>query len=306
MSSFQTITVYEHQTLHVNRALSEQQLEALQSFYGKGVPYFSLIHKGVRFCEYVGVLQVGSMTIEILPKVDKNVRSGEKERNKWRDVLIGMLRAVGGFKVDSPSNSSLRIRQNSILDLYFDLFLTELEKLLHQGLTRQYRQIKTNTTSLKGSLQFGKHLQQNLVHQERFYVRHTIYDNIHPLNQVLYKTLKLLNRIHTHPTLHSRIGALMLNFPEMPDIPVSEAFFERIIYTRKTEPYNKAISIARLLLLNFHPDVNKGQNHVLALLFNSSCMIAMKKDQLARGCASCPLLPGLGPALRQRIWYRAT
>ncbi|MDJ1503519.1 McrC family protein [Xanthocytophaga agilis] len=271
MQSEQHITVYEHQSLYIGRdknSLSEKQLEALQAFHGEGTCYYSLTHKGVKFCEYVGVLQVGNTIIEILPKADKAAGNEEDTITKWRDVLIGMLKAVGGFKIESPSSSSLRIRHNSILHLYFELFLTEVEILVHRGLTKQYRQTEGNTTVLKGSLHFGKHLQHNLVHQEKFYIRHTVYDKTHPLNQVLYKTLRLLSRINTSIVLHSRIGALMISFPEMPDIVVSEAFFERITYTRKTEAYQKAMEIARLLLLNYHPDIRKGQNHVLALLFD--------------------------------------
>ena len=65
------IVVYEHETLRFDRGekrISENQLEALQLYYGeKGVPYYSLVHHGVKFGEYVGVLQVGNTTIEILP-----------------------------------------------------------------------------------------------------------------------------------------------------------------------------------------------------------------------------------------------
>jgi len=267
------ITVFEHQTIKLNQSITgvmfdKDKLLALQEYYGqKGVPYFSLIHKGIQFNEYVGVVQVGNLLIEVLPKADKNPDT-EKEETKWRDILIGMLRAVSNFDIKSTSNSQLKIKPNTILDLYFELFIKEVEYLYHTGLVKKYRKTEGNTTALKGNLLFAKHLQQNLTHQERFYVRHTTYDTEHLLQFILYKAIRLLKQINTNNALQSRIGSLLLNFPEMPDIKVSEITFNTIVYNRKTKHYQKAIEIARLLLLQYHPDVKTGRNHVLALMFD--------------------------------------
>ncbi|MBK8700274.1 MAG: hypothetical protein IPN29_12385 [Saprospiraceae bacterium] len=119
---------------------------------------------------------------------------------------------------------------------------------------------------------FGKQIQQNIVHQERFYVRHATYDVFHTLHFILYKTIKLLQKINTNPNLHGRIGALLLHFPEMPEVKVTSATFERIVYNRKTQSYKKAIEIAKLLLLQYHPDLTKGPNHVLALMFDMNVL----------------------------------
>src|SRR5690606_25296538 len=137
--------------------------------------------------------------------------------------------------------------------------------LLRQGLVKKYRKTEGNSTSLKGNLKFGKHLSQNLVHQERFYIQYTAYDPEHELHSVLYKAIKLLGRINTNEGLQGPIKSLLLDFPEMPDIKISEATFNKLVLNRKTQGYQKAIQIARLLLLNYHPDVSKGSNDILAL-----------------------------------------
>ncbi|MBL7847746.1 MAG: restriction endonuclease [Cyclobacteriaceae bacterium] len=269
MRTANSIVVYEHESLKAdNIRLTTDQLKSLQAYYGeKGVPFFSLIHNGVKFNEYVGVIQVGNTTIEVLPKADK-----QADEATWRTMLISMLKATGIFEVRATSSSSLKLRANSILDLYFELFLSELEGLLHRGLVKKYRTDEGNCKTLKGSILFPKHLRQNVLHKERFYVRHTAYDVHHQLHEILYKALKLVQRINTNPLLFSRAATLSLWFPEMDDIRVSESTFTRLHYDRKTEPYRKSMEIARLLLLNFHPDLSRGSNHVLALMFDMNLL----------------------------------
>ncbi|HRZ97496.1 MAG TPA: hypothetical protein P5084_08070 [Paludibacter sp.] len=267
------ITVFEHERIKLDQVITgckfdAAKLLALQKYYGdKGVPYYSLIHNGVQFNEFVGVIQVGNLLIEVLPKADKSTHS-ESEDKKWRNMLINMMRAVGSFDIRVTSSSHLKIKPNTVLDLYIEMFISEVEYLLHAGLIKQYRKKEGNVTALKGNLLFGKHLQQNLTHQERFYVRHSTYDNEHQLHFVLYTAIKFIQQINTNASLHSRIGALLLFFPEMPTVKVTEATFEKLVFNRKSEGYRKAIEIAKLLLLQYHPDVSKGRNNVLALMFD--------------------------------------
>ncbi len=267
------ITVFEHDRLMVGDCVDgvcfdEDWWHGLEKHCGKeGVPYFELIAHGVRFNEFVGVIQVDGRVIEVLPKIDRQLRSKE-EKKLWRNLLIGMLQAVDYLDLESPGYSRLTLKPNSILDLYIAIFLKEVDYLLHGGLVKQYRQDEENLFSLKGSLRWEKHLRQNMVHKERFYVQHTVYDVHHKLNAILHKTLRLLKRINTNASLHSSIGSLLLHFPEMADLAVDESTFEKIRLNRKTRRYQPALNIARLLLLQYHPDLSRGKHDVLALMFD--------------------------------------
>ncbi len=267
MPSKNSIVVYEHEAVNTSRGacrISETQLKALQAYYGEsGTPYYSLTHNGVKFCEYVGVLQIGNTTIEVLPKADKNY-----DDNVWREVLINMLRSVGAFNINAPSNSNLSLKHNSILDLYFELFVNELEYLVRVGLIKKYRTTEGNVTALKGSIKFAQHVSKNLVHKERFYVSHTHYTAQHLIHQLLNKALRLLKQINTNVTLDSRIGRLLLDFPEQIDLKITEAQFDKLHLDRKSEYYKNALEISKLLLLNYHPDLKGGNNNVLALMFD--------------------------------------
>ena len=81
-----------------------------------------------------------------------------------------------------------------------------------------------------------------------------------------------MKHINTNAQLSSRLGSLILDFPEMKDIRVSQETFNRINLDRKSKPYKKALQIARLILLNYHPDLRHGTNNVLALMFDMNML----------------------------------
>lgn len=260
------IITYEHQSVKLGETenFEQKHLLALQRYYGeKGMRFFSLIHNGVKFNQFVGVIQVDALVIEVLPKTDQT-----GDECHWRKLLIGMLRAVHSLNVHTSGSSDLKLKSNSILDLYLEVFISEVEQLLYKGLIKQYRRREGNSLALKGKLVFTKHIQQNLIHQEQFYVNHQTYDRENAFNQIIYKALLLVRGINTSTSLQSRIGSLLLYFPIMNDIYVTEETFSRLQFNRKTEPYREAIIIARLLLLNYHPDVSRGNNHVMTLMFD--------------------------------------
>jgi 5-methylcytosine-specific restriction enzyme subunit McrC len=236
----------------------------------KPSPYFTILHNGIQFNQFVGVIQVGRILYEVLPKADRISQDSTDtdEKKRWQKILIGMMRAVHGFDVKSTGESQLKVRRNSILDLYIEIFIKETEKLLRQGLVKKYRKKEENSFALKGQLMIARHIQQNSVHQERFFVRHSVYNTEHILNQILYETLQVIHRINTETTLESKIGSLLLNFPEMPAIKITEKTFSKIILDRKTNGYKRALDIAKLILLNFHPDITKGSQHAITLMFD--------------------------------------
>lgn len=266
------ITVFEHQSLFTGEdsLLTQPMLTSLQKFHGKkGVPYFSLINNGVKFNEYVGVIQLKNVLIEVLPKADFDMsQKSSEDQNSWRNVLIKMLHSVGAFDIKAPTNSSLKLHHNSILELYFELFINQVEYLLHTGLIKKYRRKEANLTVLKGRINFTKNLQHNLVHAERFYVDHITYDVQHLIHTLLYKAIKTLRQINRFSKLNSRIGELILFFPEMPNIKISESVFNKIILDRKSKPYEQAIQLAKLILLRLAPINDRGNENVPALMFD--------------------------------------
>lgn len=272
------IQIFEHESLTTyseqeNRKITHRQLELLCQFNDSHEnKYFTVIRNGVKFNQYVGVIQIGNLTIEILPKADKpNFSDTINRKNEivlWRNVLLKMLHLCGIFKVEAPSEANLVIRHNSILDLYFHIYLAEVESLLHSGLIKKYRIQAGNVNALKGQLKFSQNIQQNLVHKERFFTVHQTYDYQNLVNQIIIKGLRVLKLMANGTLLVDRINRILFCFPEIEEIPITTESFSKVNLNRKTEKYSEALKIAKMIILNYSPDIRNGQENMLALLFN--------------------------------------
>lgn len=229
--------------------------------------YFEAIRNGVRFKQYVGVIQIGNITIEILPKADKQ-KSTENDKKQWHDVLLKMLAKCKKIRLDSVSEASLKKRYHSLLDLYFEMYLQQVDYLLEQGLIKKYRGNANNLNALKGRLNFGKNIQQNLIHKERFYTEHQVYDYDHLINQILYKALLVLKSITNSSYLTDSIVRTLSRFPEVKNKAINKSHFDELIGNRKSTKYDEAIKISKMILLNYSPDIKGGNEHMLALLFD--------------------------------------
>lgn len=266
-----TIQVFEYQKLEAGNGsgFEEEHWKALARYNEKhGNKYFSLLAGAVRFSNFVGVIQAGSLTIEILPKIDRTGPDDEPEKIKWHGILLQMLWACSLVTIDHIEEALLKLKSHSLLDIYISVFLKEIEYLLHKGLVKKYRRMEENSIALKGKLSFPRHIASNLIHQERFYTEHPVFDTQHKHNQILYEALLLIPRLTTHSVLRHKYSRLMLNFPELPRADINETTFSLLHFDKKTNHYSKAITIARMLLLNYRPDITTGHNHVIAILFD--------------------------------------
>ena len=87
------IQVFEHERLTLGsrgseRSISRRELDQLYTFNDRNENrYFTGIRDGVKFSSYVGVIQIGTLTIEILPKPDRNASGSKADYQRWHGVL---------------------------------------------------------------------------------------------------------------------------------------------------------------------------------------------------------------------------
>ncbi|WP_282068231.1 McrC family protein [Olleya namhaensis] len=288
MKKINNISVFEHQRLYVGQfGFKQSHLDALLKLneYHDG-NYFEPIAKGIKFNQYVGVIQVDALTIEINPKADKN-----DDDYKWKGVLLKMLTACGKLKAESSGAANVKRQNLNLLEVYFELYLLEVESLVRKGLIKQYRKQTKNTKALKGKLEFAGHIRKNIVHKERFNTTHQVYDSNHFLHQVLQKALTIVTQFTKGSRLQDLVNRVQINFPEVDNKSITAKQLNEIQLNRKSSGYNGALELARLIILNYSPDISSGKEKMLSLLFDmNELWETYILKQLQKACAGTDIL----------------
>jgi len=273
MTQENILQVFEHSFLPIEGNFEQRHFVALSKLNAlHQYQYFDLKHNGIVFKQFVGVIQVEGLTIEILPKIDKNESETTENKQKWQNALIEMLRVTRKLKVQKVGEAYVSKQSIHLLDIYFEWFLNEVQLLIHQGLIKKYYKETHNIKALKGKLEFSGHLSKNIIHKERFYTTHQVYDKDHLIHQVLGKALSIIEKFSKGTYLYSKCKTTQLNFPEVRNIITNEVTFSRLPKDRKSAPYETALAIARLIILNYAPTLKSGSEEMLALLFDMNSL----------------------------------
>lgn len=268
------IQVFEYQKIRFTDAndFTENHFKSLVKFNEENDnKYFKPVYNGIQFGSYVGVIQIGGLTIEILPKADKSKFSTQLEKDTWQNVLLHMLKVCKKIQVETVSETQLKKKYHSILEAYFSMYLKEVEYLVKRGLIRKYRKTKSNQLALKGKLVFAQNIQKNTIHKERFYCEHQVYDKNHLIHQILLKGLQVLSTL-SNSHLTNKVNKLLFQFEDIQQVNITSNHFKKVKLNRKSQPYERALSIAKMLILNYSPNISFGQDNMLTLLFDMNIL----------------------------------
>lgn len=297
------IQIFEHQRLRVEDRLpsigggtvvfTQAHFEALTRYAERHrAPPFEIRHRAVVFKQYVGVIQIGALTLEILPKADREAHqlSSAGEPRLWRDVLFRMLKLCPQFGLRELLRADLRTEPADLLELYLVRFLSEVTRLVHEGLARSYRTVEENRNTFCGRLLVAENIRRNVAHAERVYVATHELSADRIENRILYHALQTLSRMSLRRSLRECAQRLLLEFPPIRAQAASLDDFARIVPSRHTDRYTEALALARMILLHYSPAPRAGGEDTLALLIDmnrlfQSFVLAVLRRTAPPGCS---------------------
>lgn len=271
-----TIRVFEHQRLRVGERLPavegghwelDQRMHDTLSRFAEGQarPLLRLGHRSLRFTQFVGFLQVGSLGIEVLPKADRNAPG---QATPWRDALLDMLALAHDLRLARPDDARLARERGSLFDAFVSHFLHRVERLLHRGLARGYRRVCENRPVFRGRLRATDNIRHNAVLAHRVFIEHEVYDHDILVNQTLRAALEVLTRSVVRGSLRERLRRVLGRFPTQVRDEVDPGALDHIVLGRRTVDYRDPLAMARMILEHHRPALRSGGQPVHALLFD--------------------------------------
>ncbi len=250
----QTITLFEYEERRYEVSetdtidngclyLTEKTLGDLERL-NAGI-FFDIRRSTIRARNYVGVVRVSGLSIQILPKI---IRSSDLQKHKRRSAsnLLQMLTHSGIIPFSHPRSAVLDSEQIDLFEIFIRLFAEDLHHLVRHNRCREYVRQSDHLRFVKGKIAIDKFSNPARMHLIPCTYHNFSSDTL--LNRTLKFTCYLMSRSvsdhHTISTLRSVISLL----DQVTLVTVSVPELDRISYTRLNRIFEPFIRICRIFL----------------------------------------------------------
>lgn len=232
--------------------------------------------------QYVGVVQLGTEAIEIIPKID-----GLDERGT-RVNLFRMLARARQLDLHEAEAARLAEQHLDILEIYIRLFCDKLFAELHRGLVSRYERQTDDLPALRGKLLTGLQATLNAFHPERFRCEYDEFSVDTPLNRVLKAAVRRLRRVSRDGDNARRLAELDFALEGASAVEASALEWHKLHFDRANRRYAALAEMARRILENRTQDVTAGAEAGFALLFDMNELFEAYIGAVAQACLTPP------------------
>lgn len=223
----------------------------------------------LRAINYVGVVQVPGLTVEILPKIDGSSASlkNTEIETAARQNLIYMLSLTKKIPIAERDMAGLTVKKLPLLEALMSSFAEKLIFELGRGLDSAYVHHQENTAVLKGKLLLNEQIRRNAAHREMFFVAFDEFVTDTWLNRILKAASTKLLFASRSDAVQKRLREALLMMTDVSDVAVGLYHFENVNLTRNNERFRPLLDFCRMFFQNEAPTPESGQWRTFSLLF---------------------------------------
>lgn len=215
---------------------------------------------------YVGIIQSKSgVMIEILPKIYR--KHSLDSYGDTRKIFLKMLKSLKDYPFINFNMASVKTDNTPIIDVFINMFLVEVGKLIKKGLRSSYISTQDNIKFFRGKLLVSKNINSNVVHKERFFVEYDDFNKDRPENRLIKTTMLYLKSKTNNNNIKCLINKYLFAFD---DIGASNNIiddFNKCLKNRTMSDYDIIIKWCNIFLSNNSFTNFKGNSETVSLLF---------------------------------------
>ncbi|MYH39761.1 MAG: restriction endonuclease [Candidatus Dadabacteria bacterium] len=269
----EVLTVVEHEAIPVvhfrtseRKELGQKHatlLEKLEKKLSAKAWYWG--NKEIKFASHCGVISVGALSIEIIPKI---YGVDAEDRGSSSNALIRFLSKARRLKLHEVGPAGISPQKRNLLDIFILHFCERLRIQLMRGMIRKYIKREKNLNVLRGKLRIDQQLRRNLIHQERLFCRYDELSTDNAYNKILKYVLGILLKAATGNRALREVSELHARFESVTDSVADISTLDSLSFDRLTERYEPIFDQCRYFLEGLYPDVVAGKKSCLSLLFD--------------------------------------
>ncbi len=223
----------------------------------------------IRVKNFVGIIEAKSgWSIEILPKIYGLSIQEEGEVVACRRLFLRMLRCLKDSPFLQIKEAHIKAAKFPILEVFIRSFIEETQRLIQQGIRKNYVNQIENSRFLKGKILVAQNLQKNSIRNDRFYVSYDDYSINSAHNRLVKTCLEKLKRSTQSSKNRDQINQLLLHFETVPLSTKIDADFRRVLGSNRLyKNYTAVLNWAKVFLKNKSFTNFKGRSLNQALLF---------------------------------------
>ena len=216
----------------------------------------------IKFINYVGIIKINNLIIEILPKI-----SLSNDIIKDREILVFMLSKCNKLSVDINELLNSNILNNSLLDILAKVFSKKLLNELQKGLYREYVSKEEALSTIKGKTLISKSIKENTINKNKMNCKYDEFTEDNLFNAILKRAISVILFSIKNDDVKKELNIINNVLNDISDIYIPNNIILNYKLNRMNNRFLECFTLAKLILLNSSMDKSLGKENGFSILF---------------------------------------
>ena len=216
----------------------------------------------IKFINYVGIIKVKNLIVEILPKI-----SLSNDIIKDREILVFMLSKCNKLSVDINELLNSNILNNSLLDILAKVFSKKLLNELQKGLYREYVSKEEALSTIKGKILISKSIKENTINKNKMNCKYDEFTEDNLFNAILKRAISVILFSIKNDDVKKELNIINNVLNDISDIYIPNNIILNYKLNRMNNRFLECFTLAKLILLNSSMDKSLGKENGFSILF---------------------------------------